>query len=103
VYHKPQNHTGVDLAGPSAIVAPADGVVVQVADRQGYGLTTVIDHGDGTGTVYGHQSAVQVRAGDRVVRGQRIGTVGHSGYATGPHLHFEVRVHGVPTDPTLWL
>jgi hypothetical protein len=103
VYRKPQMHTGIDLAGGSAILAPADGVVVQVLLREGFGLTTVIDHGDGLGTVYGHQAAVSVHPGDRVVRGQRIGTVGRSGYATGLHLHFEVRVHGEPTEPRQWL
>jgi biotin carboxyl carrier protein len=103
VYGKPQFHSGIDLAGGSTILAPADGVVVQVQDRQGFGLTTIVDHGDGTATVYGHQAAVAVKVGDTVRRGQVIGTVGQSGYATGKHLHFEVRVHGVPTDPKRWL
>jgi biotin carboxyl carrier protein len=103
VYNKPQFHSGIDLAGGSKILAPADGVVVQVQDRQGFGLTTIVDHGDGTATVYGHQAAVAVKVGDNVRRGQVIGTVGQSGYATGKHLHFEVRVHGVPTDPKRWL
>ena len=103
VYRRPQLHTGMDLAGGTSILAAADGVVVHVAEHQGYGLVTIVDHGDGTGTVYGHQAAVAVREGDHVARGQRIGTVGHSGYATGNHLHFEVRVHGVPTNPALWL
>jgi murein DD-endopeptidase MepM/ murein hydrolase activator NlpD len=76
---------------------------VQVQMRQGFGLATIVDHGDGTATVYGHQSAVAVKAGQAVRRGQAIGTVGHTGYATGDHLHFEVRVHGVPTDPRRWL
>jgi biotin carboxyl carrier protein len=103
VYDKPQFHSGIDLAGGSKILAPADGVVVQVLDRQGFGLTTIVDHGDGTATVYGHQAAVAVTVGDTVHRGQVIGTVGQTGYATGKHLHFEVRVHGVPTDPKRWL
>ena len=103
VFGRSQFHTGDDLAGGSAILAPADGTVVQVADRFGYGLTTVVDHGDGVGTVFAHQAAVDVRPGDRVTRGQQIGTVGRSGTANGNNLHFEVRVHGVPTDPTAWL
>lgn len=93
----------MDLAGGSAILAAGDGLVVQVAQRQGFGITTLVEHGDGTATVYAHQAAVDVRPGDRVARGQRIGTVGRSGYATGNHLHFEVRVHGAPSDPALWL
>lgn len=75
---------------------------MQVAVRQGYGLTTIVDHGDGVGTVYAHQERVSVGVGQRVSTGQVIGTVGSSGYATGPHLHWEVRVHGEPTDPRSW-
>jgi hypothetical protein len=105
IYKKPQLHSGIDLAGAGLrdIRAAADGVVVQVQLRQGFGLATIVDHGDGTATVYGHQSKVAVHAGQAVKRGQVIGTVGHTGYATGDHLHFEVRVHGVTTDPKLWL
>jgi murein DD-endopeptidase MepM/ murein hydrolase activator NlpD len=105
IYKKPQFHSGIDLAGAGLkdIRAAADGVVVQVQLRQGFGLATIVDHGDGTATVYCHQSAVAVKAGQAVKRGQVIGTVGHTGYATGDHLHFEVRVHGVPSDPKLWL
>jgi hypothetical protein len=105
IYKKPQFHSGIDLAGSGLkdIRAAADGVVVQVQLRQGFGLATIVDHGDGAATVYCHQSKVAVRAGQAVKRGQIIGTVGHTGYATGDHLHFEVRVHGVPTDPKKWL
>ena len=102
IYRRPQFHAGIDLAGGSRILAAADGVVVQVASRQGYGLTTIVDHGDGVGTVYAHQAASAVRAGDRVRRGQAIGTVGRSGNVTGAHLHFEVRLHGAPRDPRAW-
>ena len=102
VYRKPQFHAGIDLAGGSRILAAADGVVVQVLSRQGYGVTTVIDHRDGTETVYGHEAASSVHAGGHVTRGQLIGTVGRTGDATGLHLHFEVRVHGGPTEPRAW-
>lgn len=103
IYGRPQFHAGIDLAGAgTAILAAEDGVVVSIERRQGYGLTTVLDHGDGVGTVYAHQSAVGVRVGDRVSRGQRIGTVGRTGYATGDHLHYEVRRHGTPTEPKAW-
>jgi murein DD-endopeptidase MepM/ murein hydrolase activator NlpD len=103
IYHRPEFHSGLDLAGPSRILAAAAGTVIEVDVRAGYGLTTVIDHGNGIATLYGHQAATSVVVGQRVARGQAIGTVGSSGYATGPHLHFEVRVHGVPTDPRSWL
>jgi hypothetical protein len=103
VFRMPQFHTGIDLAGRQTVLAPADGVVVQVEVRPGYGLTTIIDHGDGIATVLAHLAAVAVHPGDHVTRGQSIGTEGHSGYATGDHLHFEVRLHGVPTDPRRWL
>jgi hypothetical protein len=103
VYRRMQFHTGIDLAGASRILAADDGVVVEVSDRIGYGVTTVIDHGNGLATLYGHQSAVSVAVGQHVSRSQPIGTVGVTGFATGPHLHFEVRVHGVPSDPRGWL
>ncbi|MGE3835921.1 MAG: M23 family metallopeptidase, partial [Acidimicrobiia bacterium] len=103
IFGRPQFHTGLDLAGGSRILAAADGVVVEVANREGYGLTTVVDHGNGLATVYGHQAAVAVAPGETVARGQAIGTVGTTGFATAAHLHFEVRDHGRPTDPRAWL
>jgi murein DD-endopeptidase MepM/ murein hydrolase activator NlpD len=102
IFGRLQFHSGIDLAGPTRILAADDGTVSEIRDRGGYGFTTVIDHGNGIATVYAHQAAVSVAIGQRVNRGQGIGTVGSSGYATGPHLHFEVRVHGVPTDPRGW-
>ena len=69
----------------------------------GYGNATVIDHGNALATLYGHQSAMLVGPGDRVPRGQVIGRVGCTGYCTGPHLHFEVRLYGTPVDPVRYL
>jgi len=63
----------------------------------------VIDHGGGLTTLYGHQSSVEVRAGEQVSRGEVIGRVGSTGFSTGPHLHFEVRVSGSPVDPRGYL
>jgi murein DD-endopeptidase MepM/ murein hydrolase activator NlpD len=97
-------HAGVDIAGPTgqAIVAAATGVVAKAGWYGGYGQATVIDHGGGLSTLYGHQSSLYVSAGDFVVAGQTIGAIGSTGYSTGPHLHFEVRVNGAPQDPMRW-
>jgi hypothetical protein len=103
IHHRPQFHTGTDFAGRSTALAAADGTVVEVRSRAGYGLTVVIDHGNGVATSYSHLASAAVRGGEAVTRGQAVGTVGHSGDATGNHLHFEVRVHGSPTDPRRWL
>jgi murein DD-endopeptidase MepM/ murein hydrolase activator NlpD len=98
-------HTGDDLAADSGdpIRAAADGVVVSAGWLGGYGNATVIDHGGGLATLYGHQSALLVTAGQHVVKGQVIGRVGCTGSCTGPHLHFEVRINGNPVDPTPYL
>lgn len=98
-------HSGEDyaLSAGSGIRAAGAGVVLIAQQWGGYGLMTVIDHGSGVATVYAHQSDVIVKAGARVSAGEVIGAVGSTGYSTGPHLHFEVRVDGEPTDPLLWL
>jgi murein DD-endopeptidase MepM/ murein hydrolase activator NlpD len=98
-------HTGLDFGAPagSPIYAAESGVVVSAAPRGGYGNATVIDHGGGVATLYAHQSRFGVSAGQRVQRGQVIGYVGSTGYSTGPHLHFEVRVNGSPVDPARYL
>ena len=64
-----------------------------------YGIYVEIDHGNGFHTIYAHMSAVLVSAGQRVTQGERIGLMGATGWATGPHLHFEIRFHGVPQNP----
>lgn len=95
-------HTGWDLsaAAGSPIVAAADGVVVSAGWRGGYGNAVVIDHGGGLATLYAHQSSMAVGTGQSVAQGQVIGYVGCTGYCTGAHLHFEVRVNGAPVDPS---
>ncbi|CAN5740678.1 peptidoglycan DD-metalloendopeptidase family protein [soil metagenome] len=94
-------HTGWDLNAGSGepIVAAADGVVVSASVRGGYGNAVVIDHGGGVATLYAHQSSMAVVAGQSVSQGQVIGYVGCTGYCTGAHLHWEVRLNGVPVDP----
>lgn len=94
-------HAGGDMGAPSGttIYAPADGIVVIAGERGGYGNTVVLDHGFSLATLYGHQSRIDVEAGQLVKRGDPIGAVGSTGLSTGPHLHFETRLKGVPTDP----
>jgi murein DD-endopeptidase MepM/ murein hydrolase activator NlpD len=97
-------HTGVDLGrGDGWVYAADDGVVVQARFQTAYGNMTVLDHGSlggrGLTTVYAHQATFLVEPGDVVRKGQRIGLIGSTGYSTGPHLHFEVRLDGRPTDP----
>lgn len=94
-------HTGVDMhaAYGDPIKAAASGRVILAGPYGGYGNAVVIDHGGGMTTLYGHQSRLNVSYGDHVTAGDIIGFVGSSGLATGPHLHFEVRINGVPVDP----
>ena len=105
IFSDARMHTGVDFgAGEGTpIKASADGVVVSAGAQGGYGNATIIDHGNSLATLYAHQSRMAVSAGQSVKRGQVIGYVGHTGYATGPHLHFEVRVDGTPVDPMKYL
>lgn len=97
-------HTGDDIGAPSgtAIKSAADGVVISTTSGGPYGNNTLISHGGGLVTMYAHQSRFGVTKGQRVTRGQTIGYVGSTGYATGPHLHFEVHVNGVPWEPMGW-
>ena len=94
-------HGGLDIAAPEGtpIYAPADGVVVKSGPSMGYGRVIIIDHGNGYTTRFGHLSAENVSVGDRVEEGDIIGYVGSTGWATGPHLHYEVRLNDVPVDP----
>lgn len=104
VYGYRSCHTGTDIgAGQGApIQSAADGVVVSIENGGPYGLHTVIQHGSGISTMYAHQSSTSVSAGQKVKRGQVVGTVGSTGWVTGPHLHFEVHVNGTPYDPMGW-
>jgi len=85
------------------IYAAADGEVITARWINGYGNAVVISHGGGFSTLYGHQSKILVAVGDRVVGGETIGLIGSTGWSTGPHLHFEVRVHGIVIDPAPFL
>ncbi|HEY9085917.1 MAG TPA: peptidoglycan DD-metalloendopeptidase family protein [Candidatus Tyrphobacter sp.] len=97
----PEFHQGLDIAAPmgTTITAAAAGTVIMARWYGGYGNYILIDHGNHYSTGYGHCSAIYVSVGQVVQRGQAIGAVGSTGYSTGPHVHFEVRINGKPVDP----
>ncbi|MGZ5073894.1 MAG: peptidoglycan DD-metalloendopeptidase family protein, partial [Usitatibacter sp.] len=96
-------HTGVDFAAPKGtrVLATADGQVLSAGARGGYGNAIEIRHGSGITTLYGHLSAFAagIRSGTRVHQGEVIGYVGMTGFATGPHLHYEFKLAGIHQDP----
>jgi murein DD-endopeptidase MepM/ murein hydrolase activator NlpD len=94
-------HPGIDIAPPfgTPIHAPGDGVVIFAGWESGYGNYTCISHGRGISTCFGHQSHIGVHVGQRVHQGDVIGLEGSTGHSTGPHVHFEVRVNNVVTNP----
>jgi murein DD-endopeptidase MepM/ murein hydrolase activator NlpD len=98
-------HSGVDFAAAcgTPIHAGGAGQVVSAGPNGGYGNATVINHGGGLATLYGHQSSISVSVGQVVAQGQVIGAVGSTGKSTGCHLHFEVRVNGNPVNPLGYL
>ena len=98
-------HKGLDIGAPegSEIFAPADGTVIWVGTRGGYGMTVIVDHGFGIQSHFAHMSGYSVKLGDKVKRGSLIGMVGNTGRSTGPHLHYEVRLNGIPQDPTKYM
>ncbi|HYH27700.1 MAG TPA: peptidoglycan DD-metalloendopeptidase family protein [Actinomycetota bacterium] len=105
IYGTRRFHAGVDIDSScgATIVAAAKGTVISAGWRGGYGKATVIDHGNGLSTLYAHQSSFGVSSGESVGRGEPIGSVGTTGWSTGCHLHFEVRVNGEPVDPMAYL
>ncbi len=94
-------HSGLDIAAAHGerIIAPSDGTVTYAGMEGGYGNVVVLDHGYGLKTRYAHLSRIMVKPGEKVVRGAQIGAVGNTGRSTGPHLHYEVRLNGVPQNP----
>ncbi len=103
-------HTGIDISGGGAYGSPvlaANSGTVKVANTAvtsgwGYGKYVIIDHGGGIQTLYGHMSALSVSVGDVVAQGQKIGEVGSTGWSTGPHIHFEIRVNNKAVNPQGW-
>jgi murein DD-endopeptidase MepM/ murein hydrolase activator NlpD len=94
-------HPGIDIAAPdrTPIRASKAGVVIFAGWYGGYGNLVVVSHGGGLSTAYAHQSSIAVSQGQNVSQGQVLGYEGSTGYSTGPHLHFEVRLDGVPQNP----
>jgi len=101
ILHENRAHEGIDLSAPmgAPIIAPASGRVISVTNEPGYGNSFQIDHGNGIVTRFAHCSRIVVHIGQQVTRGQLIATVGNTGLATGPHLHYEVHVNGKAVDP----
>jgi murein DD-endopeptidase MepM/ murein hydrolase activator NlpD len=98
-------HQGVDIGAGygSTVKAVAGGTVIFTGWQGGYGNTVEISHGSGLVTQYAHLSSISVSNGKKVERGEKIGLVGATGRADGPHLHFEVRIGGTPRNPANYL
>lgn len=98
-------HSGIDLAAPRGtdVKASEGGLVIYAGWYGGYGRVVIVDHSKGYSTLYAHLDKIKVKVGKRVRQGQVLGDEGQTGYATGPHLHFEVRSQGRPQNPVLYL
>lgn len=94
-------HKGLDVAGPigTPVFAPAAGVVSYVGYEPGYGKIVSIDHGFGVVTRFAHNSKIFVKVGQEISRRDKISAIGNTGRSSGPHVHYEVRVNGIPVDP----
>jgi murein DD-endopeptidase MepM/ murein hydrolase activator NlpD len=98
-------HKGYDVAARTGtpVIATADGIVSSVRTEPGYGKVVTIDHGYGYRTVFAHNSKYHVKVGQRVRRGDRVASVGNTGRSTGSHVHYEIRLNGVPVNPNKYL
>jgi len=98
-------HEGLDIAAQTGtpVMSPADGVIVKAGFSTGYGNMIEISHGYGIKTIFAHNSRLSVKAGQRIKRGEVISYVGDSGSSTGPHLHYEVRLNGLPVNPVKYM
>lgn len=100
-----QMHEGLDIANRvgTTVIAPANGIVSDIETNQLFGTILVISHGFGITTCYAHLHRVSVRLGQKVIRGDKIAELGMSGAATGPHLHYEVRMNNIPANPVQYV
>jgi len=102
-------HTGIDIANPNGYIGDPitpfmDGTVIYEGEIfWGYGKHIIIDHGDNITSVYAHLDKIYVFKGQKVKIGDQIGTMGETGWVTGPHLHFEIRLYGIPVNPRVFL
>lgn len=98
-------HEGIDIGANrgTPITAPADAIVVYAGKKPGFGNFVQLDHGYGIETAFAHAKKVLVKKGMKIKRGERIAAVGSTGYSTGPHVHYEVRVNGTPVDPLYFI
>jgi murein DD-endopeptidase MepM/ murein hydrolase activator NlpD len=99
-------HTGLDIAGRTGdpVAAAIKGQVIHTGELSwGYGRHVIIDHGDNIHTIYAHLHTINTTVGSKVTPGQVIGTQGETGWATGPHLHFQINVYGIPVNPRTFL
>jgi murein DD-endopeptidase MepM/ murein hydrolase activator NlpD len=98
-------HSGIDFRGATGepVFSAASGRVAHAGMLGGYGLLVEIDHGNGIVTRYAHLSRIDVKEGDMVGVGQRVGRIGSTGRSTGPHLHYETRINGEAVDPMRFL
>ncbi|MCX5906775.1 MAG: peptidoglycan DD-metalloendopeptidase family protein [Deltaproteobacteria bacterium] len=98
-------HNGLDITASvgTPVLAPADGVVISAGNESFYGYLISLDHGHGFVTLFGHLKSMKVKPGEKVSKGQVIGTVGLTGKTTGAHLHYEIRIFGQPVNPFRYL
>ncbi len=101
ITHQYKLHTGVDIGAPEGVnfISANDGIVIRAEYNVAYGNMVIIDHGGGISTLYAHGSEILVQVGQTVERGEAVLKVGSTGYSTGPHAHFEVRINGVVVNP----
>lgn len=105
IYGYYRQHDGIDIGSKAypTIYAAGDGKVIQAGRTKGYGNYVTIDHGNGFRTLYAHLKSYSVKVGQWVKKGQKIAIMGNTGTSTGTHLHFEVQINGVPTNPTKFI
>jgi hypothetical protein len=100
-----QRHEGIDISNRvgAPVITPADGLITNIGREWGFGKILVVSHGFGFTTRYAHLHRINVKVGQKVKRGQKVAEIGNTGRSTGPHLHYEVMVNGVPVNPMKYI